>query len=237
MKILTDMHIHTNVTPDAYSTLHEYITFAKQKNLELLAVTNHSPICFETKEHAFSNAVVWPREIDGITVIRGIEADIVNSNGDLDISETIFPFIEFVIASCHRVFQPSSEDEFKTTFEKVIKNPKADVLGHICRIPHLSHLDYLLPLAKQHNKPIELNAASFNGLINPEWAKSCRHLMLKCKEHNAPICVNTDAHICYSLGEFTEVENFLAAINFPESLIMNRNKQTVMAYLSSKSPN
>ena len=240
MKILTDLHIHTNITPDAYSTINEHITFAAKKGLELLAITNHSPNCFKLikQEDSFANMVVFPKEIEGITIIRGVEVDVLNQEGDLDITKKMDKVIEFVIASCHSGFQPMDEEMFKNTYENIIKNPRVDVIGHLCRTNYFSNLDYIIPLAKEYNKIIEINLCSFKGGNFPprtsHWAENSKALINKCLEYKAKICVNSDAHICYDVGAVDEVASYLEKINFPEELIMNLNKESVMEYLDNR---
>ena len=41
MEIKLDLHTHTSFSPHAYSTLWENITFAKERGMEAIAMTNH----------------------------------------------------------------------------------------------------------------------------------------------------------------------------------------------------
>ncbi len=40
-----DLHMHTVASTHAYSTLHDYIAEAQQKNIRLFAITDHGPEC------------------------------------------------------------------------------------------------------------------------------------------------------------------------------------------------
>ncbi|SUB17266.1 Probable phosphatase YcdX [Pantoea agglomerans] len=38
-----DLHMHTIASTHAYSTLHDYVTQAKQTGMKLFAITDHGP--------------------------------------------------------------------------------------------------------------------------------------------------------------------------------------------------
>ena len=43
MQIIADLHMHTNVTAHAYSTLTEMVQAAEGMGLAAIAITNHGP--------------------------------------------------------------------------------------------------------------------------------------------------------------------------------------------------
>lgn len=43
MQIIADMHMHTNVTDHAFSTLTEMVQAAAERGLAAVAITNHGP--------------------------------------------------------------------------------------------------------------------------------------------------------------------------------------------------
>ena len=55
----------------------------------------------------FNNMRVLPREIYGVTVIRGAETNIYNYEGELDIGEDILKNLEWVVASYHKYTFPN----------------------------------------------------------------------------------------------------------------------------------
>jgi len=235
MKILTDLHTHTNVSQHAFSTLTENAKYAAEVGMELIACTNHGPTHQTTGELGvhiwhFKNLSLVPRTVEGITVLRGAETNIMDENGTLDIENSLLAELDIVIASCHlEIFEPHNDESFKRIYTAVMDNPHVDILGHICRCKHLKYLDEIIKLAAQKNKLIEINNSCFRRSYLLENAKL---VVRKCLEHKAKIVVNSDAHICYQIGDFANAIKYLKEVGYPEELIINRNKKTLTEHLS-----
>ncbi len=70
-----DLHMHTVASTHAYSTLSDYIAQAKRKGIKLFAITDHGPDMADAPHHwHFINMRIWPRIVDGVGILRGIEA-------------------------------------------------------------------------------------------------------------------------------------------------------------------
>ena len=231
MKILTDLHTHTNRSAHAYSTIYENVTQAAKIGLELIAITDHAPAGGEgvSLNHFKYLPIFIPRVIEGVTVLRGVEVNILDETGALDIAERLLGKLDIVIAACHEsVFTPTGEQVLKT-YIPVINNPHIDIIGHLCR-NDLTGLDEIIKLAIAQNKLIEINNLSFKS--RKQWRiENCKILMQKCLEYGAKIVVNSDAHFCTHVGDLTEIAVYLEAIGYPEDLIINRNKAALFEFL------
>jgi len=225
MKILTDLHVHTNRCAHAYSTIYENVVQAIKRGLELIAITDHAGV---HPKHFEYLSVFIPRVVEGVTVLRGIEVNILDETGKLDIADKLLDELDIVIASCHEgIFEPSAK-QFQKTYTSVINNPCVDIIGHLCR-NELSGLDEVIQLAMAQNKLIEINNLSFQSR-KPERTDNCKILIKTCLEHGANIVVNSDAHFCTHVGELTEITAYLENIGYPEDLIINRNQAALFEF-------
>lgn len=87
-RIAGDLHTHTLFTRHAYSTIAENVAAARAAGLEVLGSADHfSPMLFDEPTiknfQFFINQRIWPREWDGVTLLRGAEVDIVDLDGTL----------------------------------------------------------------------------------------------------------------------------------------------------------
>ena len=85
-----DFHCHTLASLHAYSTLRENLIAAQKRGLRLLAITDHGigtpdspPLSF------FENLTSLPQNVDGIRLLRGVEANIMDHTGRLDIPDEV----------------------------------------------------------------------------------------------------------------------------------------------------
>ncbi len=134
MQIIADMHMHTNVTDHAFSTLTEMVQAAAERGLAAIAITNHGPTNPDgPHEWHFSNLDLIPRQIGGVTVIRGIEFDITAPAGGINVisNKSLRP-IKFALASFHEcLFPPADKTIHTQALEAILYNPYVNAFGHL----------------------------------------------------------------------------------------------------------
>ena len=106
-----DLHMHTVASTHAYSTLHDYIAEAKRKGIKLFAITDHGPDMADAPHYwHFVNMRIWPRLVDGVGILRGIEANIKNTQGEIDCTGPMLTSLDLIIAGFHEpVFPPQDK--------------------------------------------------------------------------------------------------------------------------------
>ena len=102
MKIVLDTHAHTIVSGHAYNTIREMAQMAKEKGLEAFALTEHAPQMPGTcHEFYFQNLHIVPREMYGVRLFMGVELNIMNEKGEVDLPESTLCQMDLAIASIH----------------------------------------------------------------------------------------------------------------------------------------
>lgn len=232
MNIKTDLHCHTIASVHAYSTIKELVCAAKAKGLEAIAVTDHGMGEPDAPhEWHFVNLKVVPPQIDGIRVLRGCEANILDNTGRIDFSEQLLQKLDIVIASIHRFSYCMPEGgDHTATYMGVLENPYVDILGHSGTPEYSYDIETVVKRAKELHKLIEINAKSFR--TRKRNIERCREIAKACKKYGTGIVVNSDAHIFCDVGEVASAIEMLSEIDFPEELIMNRNLEVLREFLS-----
>ena len=102
MKALIDLHTHTLVSGHAYSTIKENVEAAKLAGLKYIGLSEHAPN-MPASPHAyyFQNVHVIPKEIDGVRVIQGIEANILDYDGNIDVTPDMVVHMNYMLVSLH----------------------------------------------------------------------------------------------------------------------------------------
>ena len=127
-----DLHMHTVASTHAYSTLSDYIAQAKQKGIKLFAITDHGPDMEDAPHHwHFINMRIWPRVVDGVGILRGIEANIKNVDGEIDCSGKMFESLDLIIAGFHEpVFPPQDKDTNTAAMIATIASGNVHIISH-----------------------------------------------------------------------------------------------------------
>ena len=218
MKIVADLHTHTMVSQHAYSTTNELSLAAREKGLAALAVTDHGPGMPDGAiEHHFYCLAGLPNVVNGVTLYKGAETNIMDYTGTLDMNSSFLSRLDFVIASYHvECIAPLDIEAHTHGWLAVIENPDVDCLGH-CGNPVFSmDAETVVKACAKHKKIIEINASSF--LIRPGSDKTCRNIAQLCKEYGVRIVVNSDAHSVWHVGELPVRSQCLKKLVFRRSL-------------------
>lgn len=263
-----DIHTHTLFSRHAYSTIGECVAAAKAVGLELLGSTDHysamisaaspqSPTYVRDYQH-FINFDVWPRVWDGIYVMRGVEADIVDLDGHLfgwdivlregitgrafanerTLQEYMWQGIDYAIASIHDQTFTEGATLAQTTdmYVRALEDPKVLSIGHPGRAGVPFDIDTVLIAAKELGKLVEINEHSFERHYGRKRHKACRRIAERCAELGVLISVATDAHIACDVGRFSATHALLEEIHFPPELIATRNKDVFLQVLKRAIP-
>jgi len=236
-----DTHTHTIASGHAYNTLMEMVQAAAARGLKALAITDHTKgvpgheMFGAPDDIYFRNFKVIPRDINGVHLLMGAEANILNG-GLIDLSEKALREQDIVIASIHKQCYDNEGLEGNTAAVlKIIENPYVDILGH----PDDSNtpLDYdkIVQKAAETGTIIEVNENSYR---QPGLRKNCRENMLKyldlCRKLNVPITIGSDAHFMNMVGSHEHNEALLEEINFPMELVMNTSADKLINYLKAR---
>ncbi|MDT8715726.1 phosphatase [Clostridium sp. 19966] len=236
MKYVVDIHTHTLVSGHAYSTLMENAKYASEIGLKVLGTTDHGP-AMPGSPHIwyFGNLKVLPRELFGVKMLYGCEANVIDYEGNLDIPEEIQERLNIMIVSLHEpILEGGKDPEINTkALLKVMDNSNVHIIGH-CGNPRFPiYKEEIVKKAKEKNILIEINNSSFkSSRVGSE--DNCTEIAALCKNYGAKIILNTDSHFCNAIGNFSEAEKIIKKVDMPENLIINTNEYDIFEYLKRK---
>ncbi len=235
MNIEVDSHTHTVASGHAYSTLTENVQAASARGIKLLAVTDHGPKMPGAPHFwYFMNMRVIPRILHGVGVLRGVEANIINFKGELDIAAEVHQQLDIVLASLHEpLIPPATKSQHTDGVIRAMASGEIDVFAHGGNPAFPIDVDEVAKAAVQHNVLIEINNSSFTT-SRPGSKKNCAALAEAVARHDGYLTFGSDAHISGKVGVFAECLDFIHAIGFPEERIMSRSGAGFLAFLKSK---
>lgn len=236
MKYVLDVHTHTTASGHAYTTLLENAKYASEIGLELLGTTDHAPSMPGAPHHwYFGNLKVMPRELFGVTMLYGCEANIIDFDGNIDLPIEIQENLDILIVSIHEpVMEANNNLDLNTNaFLKAMDNPNVHIIGHPGNPKFPIHEEELVKKAKEKNILIEINnSSSIRSRMGSE--ETCTKIASLCKEYGVRIVLSSDAHSCFQIGEFDSAVNMLKKIDMPEELIINRSKKEFLDFFKEK---
>ena len=192
-----EVHMHT-VETDGKCTIEEMAEAAKKRGYKYIAITDHS------KNLAFANGLDDKRavehiarihaaneQIDGITIMAGIEVDIL-ADGELDLSDSVMEQMDVIVASVHSAFNQEPQ-QMTDRLLRALDNKNVSILGHptgrllLRRDAYRFDMDAILKAALKNKVAMELNAYPDRLDLNDVHLRMAR-------ERGVKIVINTDAH-------------------------------------------
>ncbi len=233
MKIVADMHTHTIASGHAYSTLNELAAEAARKGLLAMAVTDHGPaLPGGPHMYHFGAMRFFPETISGVRILRGIEANILDIQGTLDLPEPYLRKLDFVMAGLHEGCGFDGEEIGRNTEALInaMANPLVKAISHPGNpIFPLDH-EAVVAAARRTGTALEMNNTSFS--ISRKGSRpNCERLARLIARHGAQVVIGSDAHIAQMVGVFDDAVTVIEEAGITEAQVINSDLERLLRFL------
>lgn len=237
MKLIADLHLHTVSSGHSYSTLEEYLKEAKRIGLKMIGITDHGPAMPGGPHYYhFSNMRMIPKVIEGIRVLRGIEANIINEKGEIDLAEQEIKWggLEIVMAAMHprTGYEDQGEEKNTEVLLNALRNPYVNVLAHPGNPKYPVKVKEVVAAAKERKVVIEINNSS--DLSRPGSHDKCVEFAREVKRAGWKVITGTDSHFSSMLGKFDGALKIFAEAGLTEEDVVNTSETMIDKYLLKK---
>lgn len=155
-----DLHIHSISSGHAFNTIDEIIRYSQANKYSLIGISEHGPN-MERAPHPgyFEMLYRLPHRVGDMKVIYGCEANILDVNGNIDISDTLIGKMDYVIAGLHRRTSYGMNDIANNTkaVVSVIRSGKADIISHPISLSFLAEPESIVKAAAEEHIILECN--------------------------------------------------------------------------------
>ena len=231
MRFDGDFHLHTKAS-DGHDSVRELAQEACRMNMRAIAVSDHSfssLFCHQTEEKFRAQR----EEIDGVEgvkIYQGIEANIVDDEGTIDVPDGIIAKADVLTVGFHRfvalMFKPCSRKfllvngflsererqklkEFNTRiFLKTLERYPVDIVAHL---GHRCPVDYARVAEECAKRDVYVELNEKHILDANGFADNIGAMI----DAGAKFVVGSDAHRKDRLGKFEKVGKFLTEHNVP----------------------
>ncbi len=234
MKIRIDSHTHSVASGHAYSTIEDLARGAKRRGLKGFVITDHGPqLPGGAPLYHFGNLKVLPERIRGVRLYRGVEANILDQTGAVDLPYYYFPRFDFVMAGFHEVcFPKKSVDETTEAMVAALRSPFVDAVSHPGNPAFAVNYEAVVRAAAEYGKAIEINDSSFR--VRSGSAPNCQRIASLCVQFGARIVTGSDAHYWSDVGRFDEVQRTLKEAKVPDELVLNASVDAFDAFVAAR---
>lgn len=178
---LSDVHTHSIASGHGTTcTVSDMAKAASKKGLKLLGITDHGPGTLAAGTSSYFRSLSYsPKKRFGIELLFGVELNILDVDGHVDLSDELLDKLDYAIASMHaQNYKSGSVKENTSAYLNAMKHPCVKILGH-CDNPHFpADYETLAVAAKEFGVIFEINEASlapygYRGDTRATTARSC----------------------------------------------------------------
>lgn len=200
-----------------------------------MAVTDHGPAMPDGPHpYYFGNQRVWPEEMFGVTLLKGVEANIIDDTGKLDLSEYYLSKMDIVLAGLHvACFPVAGIETYTRAMLNAIKNPYVDIIVHPGNPDFPVDYEKVVQTAVEYGVAIEINNSSLCGSRSGS-NKNCAHIAGLLAQSGALVTVGSDAHFANDVGEFEHALELLFRVGVQEIQIVNASVERIRRYLAGR---
>lgn len=240
MELLVDLHTHTIASGHAYSTITENAHAASRRGIKLLGMTDHGP-SMPGAPHLFhfDNLSIIPDELYGVKILPGVEANITNHEGDLDMPLKYLAYLNLILVGLHPICYPGGTCEQNTqAYINAMENPYTDMMVHPGRPDFEMDLEKIAHASARLNIPVEVNNSSLSTIREKDRARdNCRSIARYMVKYKSPVILGSDAHFWDRVGEFSDALVLVQEAGISEHQILNTSPDRVLDYLATRRKN
>ena len=190
----------------------------------MLGISDHGPATLGGGRISyFRNLAYAPRKRLGVEMLYGVEVNIMDNKGTLDLDDTILKNLDYAIASMHRpVIKPGTIEENTAAYIAAMKNPYVRIIGHCDDVKYPVDYFALVQAAMKNHVFLEIN----NSSLSPDGYRGntkANNLMILnlCKHFHYPVLLSSDSHGPEHVGDFSYALELVKLAEMPEELILN----------------
>ena len=174
----------------------------------------------------------------GIRLLMGCEMNILDFQGNLDLTDDYIDYLDLKIAGIHSAwYQGSTKEENTEGMINVIRNPKIHIISHPGDGSAELDFERLVLAAKEAHTLLEINNHSLAPQRNKSVARDNNlEIMRLCKKYDVPTILGSDAHISFQIADYDRLWPLIAETEFPDELIMNYWPDKFFDYLGIPAP-
>lgn len=223
--ILLDLHTHSIAS--GHGTAHTITDMARRAaelSLPVLGIADHGPATAGSGSISyFRNLVLAPRKRFSVSIFYGVELNITDGRGGVDLPHELLSSLDYAFIGMHRPVSVSgSRDENTAACILAMDHPKVRFIAHADDGKFPMDYERLLLAAKQKHVYPELNDCS---LMPDSYRKdsyvNSRKILSLCMDMKLPILLSSDSHGTAHIADMCHCFPLLEELSFPPELVIN----------------
>lgn len=233
---LFDLHTHSVRSGHGTTETVEMLCRTScEKGVPILGISEHGPDTLgSADDNYFKNLKKAPRNQYGQELLFGVELNILDPDGNVDLPNDTIASLDYALISQHILnYEPRSMEDNTIAYINAMRHPNVHFIGHPDDDVYPLDRERLLYEAKIRHVYPEINNTSLKPLSYREGGqKNCREILTICKKLDLPILMSSDSHGSANICNFSNIYPLLIEIDFPARLVINTSIDMLKSILA-----
>jgi len=207
--------------------------------VEVIAITDHGPSMEGSPSVGyFGNMSRIPRKMNGLNILMGCEANVIDFSGNIDLGKEIAEGLDIVLVGLHKLTPYPSNSSLTDNTRALIKaitSNRVHIISHPYRLDFPVDITELANVASDQGVLLELNLSLLKLFgTNKDLLNQIKLMIEVAEKLNVGIVISSDAHIATEIGDDSVLSDL--DIHLPKGLVLGeQNGYTeVREFLTSR---
>lgn len=231
-----DLHNHTVASGHAYSTIEEIADRAGKVGLELVGISDHGPAMPGGPHlYHFGNRLAVPEKVHGVELLFGVEANIISTQGELDLPSSILSGLDFVAAGLHPATGYEGENKADNTKALIaaMENPELHFIVHPGNPRFPIDMEAVAQAAVRTGVALELNNSSLT-VCRLGSEGTCFELAKRMAQLGGKVILGSDSHISSNVGNLDAALDLAKRAGLGAEQILNTSREILEQHLAAR---
>ncbi len=232
-----DLHTHSIASGHALNTVYEMVREAKGNGMGLIGIVEHGP----SMEGAPHEGYFWVSdqldELYGVRVLLGIEANILDERGEIDLNGELLTKQRVVIAGLHErtPYKTNNLESNTKALVNVMQNPLIQIISHPYRTDFPVDIERVFQEAYKTQTLLEINNQLFAQQSSQEgFLETYKRLIDLSKRYGHPLIAGSDAHVAKKIGEDSSIVAAYEQIGLTPDMLLNNQPEELIKWKKKK---
>jgi putative hydrolase len=244
MRITVDLHTHT-VFSHGQGSIEDNVRAAYSRGLRAVGIADHGPghlfigIKGLAAFRSMQQEIVKTRRLfPGMEILLGVEANIVDLDGTIDIPPVILPELDYLLVGYHKLVRPQSIAALKLALRNMFAGWTGKNTSSLRRrnTATLTAAVRRYPVAAVTHPGLQVGIDTYELAlvcaeygtaleINSAYAAEQENHVKKALQAEVGFLVSSDAHSPDRVGDFAEALALIERLNIPGERILNQESR------------